>query len=507
LKFIRSSGVLLHPTSLAGRFGIGDLGAGAYRFADWLASAGQKIWHVLPLGPTGYGDSPYQCLSTFAGNPLLIDLDQLAGEGLLTRADLAGAPAFPEDVVDYAAVIKFKREMLARAFRRFSEAATPAQSADFRAFAKREANWLDDFSLFMASKNAHSGAPWTRWSPPLSLRPPEAFDEWRQKLRHEIAAEKFAQYVFFRQWHDLAEYCHNRGIRIMGDLPFYVAHDSADVWAGRNLFLLDPAGEPAFVAGVPPDYFCATGQLWGNPIYRWEAIANSGYAFWVARFKAALGLFDMLRLDHFRGFESYWQVPAGEPTAMRGEWVKGPGADLFDAVEGALGNLPVVAENLGVITPAVERLREKFGYPGMSVLQFAFGTDPQAAGFRPHNYPCERAAYTGTHDNDTAVGWWTSTGSGDSTRTRDEIRREREFARLYLGTDGAEINWALIRAVLASVADTAMFPLQDVLGLASEARMNLPGRPEGNWRWRLAPGMLSAEVAGRLRELTLAYDR
>lgn len=495
MRFPRSSGVLLHPTSLPGRFGLGDLGAGAHAFVDWLAEAGQKIWQVLPLGPTGYGDSPYQLFSAFAGNPLLIDLDWLAQRGWIEPAELEAAPPFPANQVDYAAVMAFKLPLLARASAQFRARAAAGDQADFAGFRARHAAWIESFARFMALKHANRGAVWTRWD--KRGAPPE----------EETEAHQFAQYVFFTQWEALRRHAHECGVSILGDLPIYVAHDSADVWANPELFLLDERGEPRYVAGVPPDYFSATGQLWGNPIYDWDRIAQRGYGWWIDRFRATLGLVDMMRLDHFRGFEAYWRIPAGQATAMNGEWIKGPGAALFRAVESVLGPLPIVAENLGVITPEVEALREGLGYPGMSILQFAFGKDPQGPSFRPHNYPRERVAYTGTHDNDTTAGWWASTGEGDSTRTPEDVRREREFATKYLGPDGEPMHWKLIRTALASIADVALFPLQDALGLGSEARMNLPGRPSGNWRWRVQSGSLTLALAQRLREMTRIYDR
>jgi len=507
MGFPRSSGILLHPTSLPGRFGVGDLGEPAHAFVDWLAEAGQKIWQVLPLGPTGYGDSPYQSFSAFAGNPLLIDLTPLEDRGWLSAGDLANAPAFPEDAADYGSVMAYKLPMLAKAaseFRTFASADDRRAFVDFRA---RHAAWLDDFALFMALKKAHGGAVWSRWEDGAARRDPAALTAWRDRLSDEVETHQFAQYLFFSQWEELHRHCRGRNVRVMGDLPIYVAHDSADVWAHPELFLLDANGDPECVAGVPPDYFSATGQLWGNPIYRWDDIARSGYKWWIDRFRAALGLVDMLRLDHFRGFEAYWRVRAGEPTAISGEWVKGPGAPLFEAVESALGPLPIVAENLGVITPEVESLRERLGYPGMSILQFAFGKDPQGPSFRPHNYPRERVVYTGTHDNDTTVGWWASTGTGDSTRTPEDVRKEHAFAAEYLAIGGDEIHWALIRTALASVADVALFPMQDALGLGSGARMNLPGRPAGNWRWRVRRDALTPALARRLRNWTVLFDR
>ncbi|HEX8985151.1 MAG TPA: 4-alpha-glucanotransferase, partial [Bryobacteraceae bacterium] len=495
LRFPRASGIILHPTSLAGRYGIGDLGAAAYRFVDFLSEAGQKIWQVLPLGPTGYGDSPYQCFSAFAGNPLLVDLEELAGQGLLARAKLHAAPVFPQDAIEYGQVIAFKLPLLEEAANEFEAHASSAEREPYEAFTRRHAGWIEDYALFMAIKKEHDGVAWTRWPRAAALREAAALEGWRERLAPQIAAQKFSQFVFFRQWQRLRDACRERGILFLGDTPIYVAHDSADVWANPALFELDAQGNPAAVAGVPPDYFSATGQLWGNPIYRWDAMRRDGYAWWIERLRATLGMVDMIRLDHFRGFEAYWEVPARETTAVNGRWVKGPGTGFFEAVEAALGALPLVAENLGVITPEVESIRERFGYPGMAILQFAFGKDPQGPSFRPHNYPRELAAYTGTHDNDTTVGWWNSSAAGDSTRTERDIEEEREFTRRYLGNSGGQIHWSFIRTVMASVAGLALFPMQDALGLGTEARMNLPGKPAGNWRWRLRSDMLKPELA------------
>jgi 4-alpha-glucanotransferase len=476
VKFPRAGGILLHPTSLPGPDGIGEFGPEAYAFVDFLEQAGQRVWQVLPLGPTGYGDSPYQSFSAFAGNPLLIGIDRLVANGYLTGEDLRNRPAFPHDRVDFGWVIDWKFPLLSRAAERFY--ASKRERAELDEFLEKHGWWLNGYARFMAAK--------------------QPFSE---------EAQRYWQFEFFRQWRQLKGYAHARGIRIMGDLPIYVAGDSADVFYNRELFQVDEHGKPLQVAGVPPDYFSATGQLWGNPIYRWGVMAERNYDWWVKRFRHTLEQVDFVRLDHFRGFEAYWQVAASEKTAIHGKWIKGPGAKLFEAVEKQLGPLPIVAENLGVITPEVEAIRHQFGYPGMSVLQFAFGSDPQAPTFRPHNYPREVVAYTGTHDNDTTVGWWTSTGEGDSTRTPEDIRREREFTRKYLRTDGKQINWAFIETILASVADTVLIPLQDVLGLGSEARMNLPGSGVGHWQWRYRPGALTDAQASRLRELAVLYDR
>lgn len=463
---------------MPGPYGIGEIGREAYRFVDFLETAGQKIWQVLPLGPTGYGDSPYASFSAFAGNPLLIGSDSLLKAGYLTQADLADPPPFSADRVDYGWVLDWKLPLLARAAERFFRNRANRERSAYDAFLAKHGWWLDEYASFMAAK--------------------QPYDEDTQR---------YWQFEFFRQWSELKSYANARGIRIMGDLPIYVAADSAEVSCHPELFQVDEQGRPLLVAGVPPDYFSATGQLWGNPIYRWDAMKADGYKWWVQRFRHTLELVDFMRLDHFRGFEAYWQVPATEKTAINGEWVKGPGAELFAAVEEQLGPLPIVAENLGVITDEVEEIRHQFKYPGMSVLQFAFGTDPQAPTFRPHNYPREVVAYTGTHDNDTTVGWWNSVAESGSTRTEEDIEREREFTRKYLRTDGREIHWDFIETIMASVADTVLIPMQDVLGLGSEARMNLPGRAEGNWQWRLQAGALKPAHAVRLKQLATLYDR
>jgi 4-alpha-glucanotransferase len=506
MRFPRRSGILLHPTSLPSPYGIGDLGDEAYRFVDFLEQAGHKLWQVLPLNPTGYGDSPFQCFSSIAGNPLLISLDQLVERGYLAKNDLSMPPDFPPDQVEFGAVFEFKVALLKTAAMNFF-ADEGSERKQFASFCQENANWLDDFALFVACKNAHAGVAWTRWAPAVAARQPQALEEWRARLAKEIQLIKFWQFEFFRQWHSLRGYAHGRGVHIIGDIPIYVAHDSADVWSNREYFDLDEQGNPTTVAGVPPDYFSATGQLWGNPIYNWDRLKSTGFRWWIERFRAALRLYDIVRIDHFRGFEAYWEVPASDKTAEHGRWVKGPGGEVFSSMQAEVGELPIIAENLGVITPEVEQIRHRFGLPGMAILQFAFGNDPQAATFRPHNYERNLVAYTGTHDNDTVVGWWNNRGGADSIRSPEDVANEHAFARAYLGFGDQPINWVLIRAVLASVADTAIIPLQDVLGLGSEARMNLPGSCSGNWRWRCRPGMLRMELAQHLRQLNQAYDR
>ena len=484
----RASGILLHPTSLPGRFGIGDLGPEAFHFADWLASAGQSLWQVLPLGPVGYGESPYQLYSAFAGNPLLVSPEVLIERGWLDPADIASTPAFPEGTIEFERVIPWKSALLRKAYERFRTHSLPADRDEFERFIERNSNWLPAFARFMALKEANGGVMWTEWR--NTAEPSPAALEYHQ----------FVQFEFFRQWCALKDYCSRLGIRTMGDLPIYVASDSADVWSHPDQF------DFTAVAGVPPDYFSATGQLWGNPLYRWDKMMADGYRWWIERMRASLSMFDLIRIDHFRGFEAYWAVPAGQKTAEHGEWIKGPGAGLFRALQDALGPLPVVAENLGVITPEVEALRNEFGFPGMAILQFAFGKDDQARSFKPHNYIRNLVAYSGTHDNDTVLGWWKSEG-GDSTRTAEDIAKEKALARAYLNTDGSEINWTLIRALMSSVAETVLFPAQDIIGLGSEARMNTPAVPSGNWRWRMRPGALTPAIAQRLRQMSEMFER
>jgi 4-alpha-glucanotransferase len=495
LRFPRSSGILLHPTSFAGRYGIGDLGDEAYHFVDFLVGARQSIWQVLPLGPTGYGDSPYQCFSAFAGNPLLISPDKLVEDGLLTAGDVRRVPSFPADQVDYGRVIPYKLDLLRLAARRFKSGANGSIAKAFETFCHREAGWLDDFALFMALKDAHQGAVWNTWAEDIAKRAPEALRRWGDRLAGEVFTYKFMQFLFFRQWLALKQYANDHGIRIVGDIPIFVAYDSADVWSHPDLFFLDVRGNLTVQAGVPPDVFTETGQLWGNPLYRWDVMAKQGFAWWIDRFRAMFTQVDILRLDHFIGFTRYWEVPASETTAIDGKWVPGPGEGIFIAVEKALGTLPIIAEDLGAITPQVEALRDKFEFPGMKLIQFAF-TDDADNPFLPHNYPNNCVVYTGTHDNDTSRGWFQAAPP-----------HERSFAQRYLARSGEDIAYDFIRAAMSSVADTAVVPLQDVLALGSEARMNFPGRPAGNWGWRFRPDMLGEWQTSRLRDMVALYSR
>jgi len=498
MKFDRAGGILLHPSSLPGRYGIGDLGPQAYRFVDWLASTGCKLWQVLPLGPTGYGDSPYQCFSAFAGNPYLISFDALIEDGLLTQDDFSDIPAFNASRVDFGLLIPWKLDLLQKAFSRLPSAPESFRR-EFERFNIDNASWLDDYALFMSIKEANGGGAWSEWDEPIRKRKKSAMDQARAEHAENILRHSFYQFLFFRQWNKLRAYAHKYDITIIGDIPIFIAYDSADAWANPKLFFLDDQSLPTVVAGVPPDYFSATGQLWGNPLYKWSAHKKTGYAWWIERFRSVLNLVDIVRLDHFRGFAGYYEIPFGNPTAEHGRWVTGPGKDFFETIYPALSNskgetLPIIAEDLGVITPDVVALRDSFNLPGMKILQFGFsGADNP---FLPHTYSSNCVAYTGTHDNDTVRGWYESAPE-----------HERDFARRYLGTNGSDIAWEMIRSVWSSVAVYAVTPMQDVLGLGSEARMNFPSKLGGNWEWRMGDGDMSESLAGRLREMNELYLR
>lgn len=506
MGFNRSSGILLHPTSLPGRYGIGELGEEARRFVDFLRRCEQRLWQVMPLGPTGYGDSPYQCFSAFAGNTLLIDLRQLVEEKLLDNANLSHAPQFSADRVDFGRVIEFKNEMLRRAHERFNHTTDTGLRAEFEGFCRHAASWLDDYALFRALKDKHGGAAWNNWGASLKYREPDAMARAREEQRDQVEAQKFYQYLFFKQWSALKAYCRERSVSIIGDIPIFVAYDSADVWAHRELFKLDEAGAPLVVSGVPPDYFSRTGQLWGNPLYDWDKMRADDFHWWARRVEHALWMTDVARLDHFRGFAACWEVPGKDETAEHGQWVPAMGRELFTTLKRRLGELPVIAEDLGVITPDVESLRDDFDFPGMRILQFAFGGDPRNKDL-PHNYTRNTVVYTGTHDNDTTLGWFKSSAGKGSTRDAAQVTQEHKFCLDYLNSRGSEIHWDMIRAALASVADLAIIPLQDVLGLGAEARMNLPSSIGGNWSWRYAEGTLTNTACERLKEMTLLYGR
>ncbi len=506
MEFPRESGILLHPTSLPGPYGIGDIGPAARRFVDELVDMGQHLWQILPHGLTGYGDSPYQSFSTFAGNPLFISLDLLVEEGFLDPEHLKGYPSFPSETVDYGEVIPVKENLLALACRHFVERASERQKAGFKAFCNANEDWLEDFALFMALKRAHNMEPWTTWETGLIKRKPAALKKAREKYADEIEHAKILQFLFDVQWHALRTYCCERSVKIVGDIPIFVAHDSADAWAHPELFYLDDMGQPTVVAGVPPDYFSATGQLWGNPLYKWDYHKKTGYAWWTKRMKKIFEMVDIVRIDHFRGFAAYWEVPGGAETAIDGQWVDGPGPDLFDVLKKNLGDIPVIAEDLGVITEDVDALRDRFNFPGMRILQFAFGNDDKAEDYRPHNYPENCVVYTGTHDNDTTVGWFNST-PGNTTRTQEDIDAEHRTILDYIGTDGHQIHWDLIGLAMRSKANTVVFPLQDLMALGTEARMNIPGTKSGNWRWRFTWDMLTPEIKHTMKCLAQETGR
>ncbi len=504
MNFQRAGGILLHPTSLPGQFGIGDLGPQAFRFIDWLAESGCKLWQVLPLGHTGYGDSPYQCFSAFAGNPYLISPELLVRAGLLQEADLAEHPVSTaaqadESTVDFATVIPWKMALLERAFRRFQETHATELDEEFGVFRAANAEWLDDYALFMALKEQHGGGSWVDWPEPIRKRDEAALAAARQSLADRASQFAFYQFLFFRQWGDLLTYVHQKGILIIGDIPIFVAEDSSDVWTHPDLFFLDDERRPTVVAGVPPDYFSPTGQRWGNPLYRWDEHKRTGYAWWIKRFQAVLGTVDIVRLDHFRGFAGYWEIPAANPTAEVGRWVPGPGAEFLDAIQKALhnsgdGTLPIIAEDLGLITPDVVALREKYKLPGMKILQFGFSGPDNP--FLPHNYSKNCVAYTGTHDNDTARGWLDSAP-----------KKEAHFGLRYLHTTAKNFTWDLMRGIWASVAVFAVTPMQDVLDLGTQARMNYPSRLGGNWHWRIRASDLSADLAKKLKDFNYLYLR
>jgi 4-alpha-glucanotransferase len=479
----RFAGVLLHPTSLPGVYGIGDLGDELIAFLDWAATAGARIWQVLPLNPPGFGNSPYGCLSSFGGNPMLISPQRLLQEGLLDADAVAELPRFANDFVEFERASEWKWALLRTAWKNAS-----SRRAELDAFIEEERAWLDDFALYMALKDRAAGAPWWEWEEKVSRRDPRAMAKARRELADGIDFHQFVQWLFLRQWSAVRDAAAARGIRIMGDVPIYVAQDSADVWSNRELFQLDENGLPTVVAGVPPDYFSATGQRWGNPLYRWDLLRETKYAWWIERVRANLRLAEIIRLDHFRGFAAYWEIPAHEPTAIHGRWMPGPGRALFDAIREALGSLPLIAEDLGFITPEVHELRHAVKLPGMKILQFGFAQVDSP--HLPHRYEYDTVVYTGTHDNDTARGWYETAPA-----------EEQLLARSYLGEECHDISWSLIRTAYTSVARTAIVPVQDILGLGSDARMNRPGNSHDNWSWRLPPGALTREHAERLRRL------
>ncbi len=495
LKNLRQSGVLLHPTSLPSDYGIGDLGPSAYKFIDFLSQSHQELWQILPLGPTGFGDSPYQSFSSFAGQPLLISIDQLIFDDLLTLDNIDRIPWNPH-VIDYGSVIPYKHQLFRKAHTTFQSDPTHKLHHDYRQFIHNEREWLPSYALFMAVKDAHDGCVWTEWDADIAFPCDESLCQWREDLHESYDYYCFLQFLFFRQWFQLKAYAEKKGVSIIGDIPIFVAFDSADVWANKNLFHLDEDGFPTSVAGVPPDYFSETGQLWGNPLYKWSAHKATDYTWWIQRISHSLKLVHSLRIDHFRGFEAYWSIPYGSETAIHGQWESGPGKDLFYAMEKALGTyLPIIAEDLGLITPAVRKLRDTFNFPGMKILQFAFETVDNNE-FLPFNYPFNSIAYTGTHDNDTTLGWYKSA----SPQSQDKVRR-------FMNSDARDVCWDFIRTCFLSPAYRAIIPLQDILSLDSQARMNCPGVPGGNWQWRYTENMLTNELILRLKEITCLAGR
>lgn len=496
MPFPRTSGILLHPTCFPGPDGIGDLGEPARHFIDFLAESGQQIWQILPLGPTGFGNSPYMSFSAIAGNPLLISLDVLVDQGWLNPEELHHRPGFDPDYVEFDRVMAWKMPLLHRASHNFKDRAAAEHQSQFESFCHTASHWLEDFSLFMALLETNPGTSWTDWPKPLRDRDRDALQQARIDLAEEIHAQKFMQFEFFRQWSALKSYANQHQIQIMGDVPIYVSFNSSDVWSHPHFFQLDEHKQPTAVAGVPPDYFAETGQRWGNPLYDWEALESAGFVWWIIRLREGLELADIMRIDHFRGFANYWAVPAEEETAMNGQWIDGPGEKLFNAIRDALGRLPIVAEDLGDIDQSVIDLRHQFEFPGMKILQFAFGGDYDNP-FLPFNISHNSVMYTGTHDNDTTLGWYESASE-----------EERQRLHRYLGCSGSDgIVWDMIRVVLSSVANQAIIPLQDLCSLGSNARMNMPGTSEDNWAWRYRPEALTQEYRDRLQSLTKIYGR
>lgn len=497
MDIARSAGVLLHPTSLPGKFGVGDLGGEAYNFINFLKNSGQTLWQVFPLGPTGYGDSPYQCFSAFAGNPLLISPEKLVSEGLLKSSDIEHLPHSNPHRINYGDVIEFKNAILKKAYHNFMADKT-AIHMEYDKFCALNADWLDSYALFMAVKAYHKHIVWTKWDKEIALRKEGAIKKWEEKLKDDVNFVKFEQFLFFKQWEELKKYANSHNIQIIGDIPIFVAYDSADVWAAKELFTVDNDGELEFIAGVPPDYFSATGQRWGNPLYKWEEMEKDDFLWWRKRFANMLKMVDIIRIDHFRGFEAYWKIPASSPTAETGQWVKAPGDKLFESVKRNLGTLPILAEDLGVITKEVEALRDKFNFPGMKILQFAFGKEMEHR-FLPHNHTPNSIVYTGSHDNDTTRAYF--------EKARHSGSDIFDFAQEYLNYYGDDMRFALIKSAYASVANIVIIPMQDMLNLGSDARMNFPGTVGGNWTWRFTWNQVYPEMAAHYKRMTILFER
>jgi 4-alpha-glucanotransferase len=498
MRFPRSAGVLLHPTSLPGKFGIGDLGEDAFRFVDFLSAAGQTLWQVLPLGPTGYGDSPYQCFSAFAGNPYLISPEKLVQDGLLSTADLGTIPSSDPHTIDYGNVISYKMGLFRKAFAAWKTARGNGGDGGYKKFCRDAKEWLEDYALFMALKQNLPGDNWSEWDEDIRARTPKAIKYWSKQLADEILFHKFLQYEFFDQWIALKQYANNKGIKIIGDVPIFIAFDSADAWAQRKLFTIDKNGRLLTVAGVPPDYFSPTGQLWGNPLYRWDEMEKDKFLWWRKRISALLKLVDIMRIDHFRGFEAYWEIRGNAETAQKGRWVKAPGKKFFATIKRQFGDLPIIAEDLGFITPGVIKLRDECGFPGMKILQFAFGKGMERK-FLPHNHIPNCVVYTGSHDNDTTRAYF--------EKADQEKSDVATSLRAYLNYNGNDLRFALIRVAYASVADTVIIPMQDILNCGGEARMNFPGRLGGNWVWRFSWDQISPELEKTYQWMTATYER
>ena len=495
MRFPRSSGTLVHPTSFPSKYGMGDLGHEAYTFINFLEETGQTIWQVLPLSPTGYGNSPYASYSAFAGNPYLISPDKLQEKGYVTAEDLSDAVLPIKTEADYEASYEKKDKLYKKAFKNFRESSTKADEKRLKEFKKRNKYWLEDYTLFIACSISNDREPWNMWSKEMAQRKPSALKKARKKFADEMEYQAWLQFEFYEQWTTLKDYANSKNIRIVGDIPIFVDHNSADVWSHPEFFAVDKQGNRELVAGVPPDYFSETGQLWGNPLYKWDAIKKDGFSWWLERFKQMFDLFDAIRVDHFRGFDEYWEVKASEDTAINGEWVEAPGVELFTTIKEKLGSLPIIAEDLGLMTQGVEDLRDQFDFPGMKILQFAFDSD-ETNSFLPHNYPQNCVTYTGTHDNDTTIGWY---------KSAPDIEQHR--AREYTRSDGSQIQWELIRLGMFSVADQAIFPLQDFMNLETSHRMNTPGTVGNNWLWRYTPEMLQSVDTHRIRKMAEMSNR
>jgi len=495
---IRASGILLHISCLPARFGIGDMGPWAYRFADFLYETRQTYWQIIPLTPPNpVHYSPYHSPSAFAGNSLLISPEVLVQEGLLDASAVESIPSFPEDRVNYPLVFQFKEQLICKAYERFRTAST--HTSECAEFCDANAGWLEDYGLFRALSTRFQDRVWGEWPEQFRDRNPEALARASEELRDAIDKEKFVQYLFFKQWSALKTYCNRKGIQIIGDLPVYIDYNSADVWTHPELFKLDPLKRPYVVAGVPPDYFSSTGQLWGHPIYDWDALKRSGYSWWLDRIQHNMAQCDLIRIDHFRGFLGFWEVPASEKTALNGKWVDGPGSNFFEAMLRRFPSLRIIAEDLGVITPDVREAMCRFGFPGMKVLLFAFGEDFAANPYIPHNIPRNSIVFTGTHDNNTAKGWFRREATPED--------RKRFFTYIGRETGEDEVAWEMCRLAMMTVADTVILPIQDILGLAEEARMNTPSRKQGNWLWRLSPNLITEQVIRKLRLITETYGR